>query len=178
MSTKIVITGGPGTGKTTLMSELAAIFSDAEFIEEPAAAVIRGLGSTAIVSRPEEFCRRCIDYLLEAESQASRESSLIIQDRSLIDTLAYARRDHCIDKLPDLQNQIAEAGYAGVMVCDIIGQYAQSDTRYEDQELAIVTHGLIIDAYKEVGLPMVVLPSVPLETRAALAVAAIYEFLR
>ena len=170
---KIVITGGPHTGKTTLFEGLRDTLPDAAFVEEPATQILQEGDAEELLAHPSLFCVRCIDRSLSSEALAMRKSNLLILDRSLIDTVAYARRDDCEELLPSLQHQVEQARYTGALICDFVGAYAQSDIRYEGPKEAAATHELIIAAYHESGIPTIEIPALPLDERITLANEAI-----
>jgi predicted ATPase len=174
MTKKAIITGGGHTGKTTLWRGLQSRFPEAAFTPEPATEIMQQYGQS-IVDEPRRFCILCIEQVLAAEEKASRESDLIIMDRSLIDTVAYLRRDGGEDLLPELEGHIQAARYSLALLCDPVGVYATSDTRYEPSEIAKTTHNLIVAAYEESGLEIVQVPALPISKRADLAATAIAQ---
>jgi predicted ATPase len=166
---KLVISGGPHTGKTTLYNALEQKYSgEIAFVSEPATTVIRGLGDTAIVNNPAEFCKRCIEVSVLQESLASEKHSTVIQDRSLVDTVAYARRDGCDDLIPRLRRLTRAANYSQVFFCEPVGSYLNTYERYEDEKTAQMTHGMLLDAYQETGMPLVNVPAVSISERLEL----------
>ncbi len=168
MTTKILISGGPHTGKTTLFEAVRSTFGEqATYVEEPATTVIKSIGN-AVINDPEEFCRRCIDVSLEQEDLASKKAQIMIQDRSLVDTVAYARRDGCENLIPGLMGLIAAANYSSVFFCDPVGDYATTEARHEDQETAMKTHGMLQEAYEDTGMPMIKIPPVSVGARVEL----------
>jgi predicted ATPase len=167
---KIIISGGPHTGKTTLFNSLEQKYGgEAAFVSEPATTVIKNLGGTAIVSNPAEFCRQCIDVSILQESLASEKSSIVIQDRSLVDTVAYARRDGCDDLIPRLWHLIGLAEYSQVLFREPVGSYLNTYERYEDEETAQRTHGMLLTAYHEAGIPLVDVPAASVSERVNIA---------
>lgn len=167
---KIVISGGPHTGKTTLFGALEQKYGgEAAFISEPATTVIKNLGSTAIVNDPTEFCSKCIEVSLLHERLAGEGNSVVVQDRSLVDTIAYARRDGCDDLIPRLWQLINAAKYSLVLFCKPVGSYTNTYERYEDEKMAQRTHGMLLMAYHEAGMPVVDVPAISVGERVKLA---------
>lgn len=174
MAEKIIITGGPHTGKTTLFNGLKAVFDTAGFVEEPARTVIANEG-LSIIADPARFCMLCVKTSIKSEEQAVENNTLVIQDRSLIDTVAYARRDGVLDQLTGLSERIRGAQYTGALLCEFVSDsYSRDEVRYEDRGEAEQTHSLLAEAYMEQGLPIVTLPAVPHEQRLELATSAIH----
>ena len=170
--TKIVITGGPHTGKTTLFEALRLRLPNANYIPEPASSVLGMLSikeQKQMIADPDAFCKACIEYSLQQEGDIMDTTSLTILDRSLIDTVAYARRDGLEGIVPDLLRHIELAKYTGAIVCDMVGSYAQDTVRYENLGEALRTHQLIRDVYEATGLPILQLSATSLEDRLALA---------
>lgn len=175
--TKIVISGGPHAGKTTLFNALKSNFEGrAAFIEEPASAVITKLGST-IIGNSEEFCRQCIQLSRVSEQAALNRSSVVIQDRSLVDTIAYARRDGCNGLLPELETLVKLADYTKVLFCEQVGVYSTSYGRYEDEKTAQKTHDMLLTAYEDMHIPIVGIPAATLDDRIKLSSYIIEECL-
>lgn len=97
---RIVITGGPCCGKTTLIGELERRIPSANFLEEAAAKIIslelareskeEGYKGNLPWHDSEKFQHRVIDLTLEME-QAVSPGNLVIQDRGVLDNIAYAR---------------------------------------------------------------------------------------
>lgn len=152
-------------------------YQEAAFVKEPATVVIESLGNLSITGNPKEFCKLCIDVSLSSELEASNGHGLIIQDRSMIDTIAYARRDNCEDLLPQLDQDIALANYSAALICSPISGYKNTITRYEDQITAMQTHELLVDTYEASGLPLVHLSEVDLDLRILEARSLIDQFL-
>lgn len=175
---KIAITGGPHTGKTTLFEALKGVYEGAVFVPEPAGVVLDSLDYKASTEIDAiEFCRRCMEVAVAAETDASKSANLLIQDRSLIDTLAYCRRDDCDELLDELLPAINNARYSAYIECDFVGVYAASDHRVEDESEAVRTHDLLAEAYGEFSMPRLYLPECSVDERTRLATRFIDELL-
>lgn len=97
---KIPISGGPCTGKTTLIDALSEEFPDAHFVSEPAERVIRREVDAHIADPLHAPVFPMTDYLSflplvvaeseELEAAIPHSAELVFQDRSLIDNLGYA----------------------------------------------------------------------------------------
>ncbi len=88
---RFVITGGLGTGKTTLISALSDAIST---VAEPARELIAehrlATGEITLDKRPEEFVQRLIERSIE-KYDSVRDGSVAVFDRGLPDCVAYAR---------------------------------------------------------------------------------------
>ena len=172
---KVPISGGPGTGKTTLISEIPTIFPDAYIVPEPAEMVI-----TAELAKVEEdagyipavpwidysrFGPKVVEKSEQLEDEIPADAELVLQDRSLIDTVAYCRIEGFEKFIPTVLSKVAVAGYAFAFFCEPVGEYTSSDVRHEDREKALYTHQQLQRAYSESGLNVVGLPPVSVEQR-------------
>jgi predicted ATPase len=176
--TKAIITGGPGTGKTTLLDGLKCNVSHIYFIEEPATLVINSEREKEIAlegyigkfpwNNYAEFGPLVIEQSLKLESQIPANKEISIQDRSLIDTVAYARINKCDNLLSRLYELIPQAGYDRVFICEPLESYEQTANRAETREEALNTHEKICQAYKEAHLNVNYLPPVDVEARISL----------
>ncbi len=87
---RYVITGAPGTGKTTLVESLAHV---GEIVGEPARELIAehraATGEPSLDGSPEQFVERLISRSIE-KFDAARDADVAIYDRGLPDCVAYA----------------------------------------------------------------------------------------
>ena len=172
---KIIITGGPHTGKTTLILALQEKYPDFIYITEPATLVIEaehkreeseeGYVGTFPWNNYEKFGPNVIAKSLELEKNIQSKTGLIILDRSLIDTIAYARLNNCEHLLPDLYKYIGDAKYWKAFLCDFVGSYQSNQVRSESFEEAQVTQQAIKLAYEESSISIVQMPAVSVKER-------------
>ncbi len=172
---KVPITGGPGTGKTTLVGELPGIFPDAHFVPEPAEIVISA--ELALAEDDPEYTPAVpwVDYSRfgpkvtakseELEGEIPSGAEIVFQDRSLIDTIAYCRIEGFEEYIPTVLGKVAVARYSFAFFCEQLETYSQSDVRHEDEDKASITHQQLRAAYTESGLMVVSLPAVSVEER-------------
>lgn len=171
---KIVITGGPHSGKTTL---IAALSEYGITVPEPAARVIRRERLLSENSRYYEptypwndypaFCPKVMIESVRLESRLNDDpEEFFFLDRSLIDTLAYARLNGEVKLVQDehIEDWIDHANYSEAFICDPVGEYTATDIRSETEEEAKRTHSIIRQTYEEY-LPPTTLPAVPVEER-------------
>jgi predicted ATPase len=175
MAEKIIITGGPHTGKTTLLEGLKLEFPDAYFVPEPATNVINREQEAQRANPGYEPRLPWIDYrqfgpLVADESEIleagiPESTRLAFQDRSLIDTIAYSRVEGFHEFVPELQRRIQLARYNLAFFCQPVGDYELTSVRRELPKKAAQTHSEIRRAYEESGLDVVEIPSVSVSRR-------------
>lgn len=175
---KIPISGGPHTGKTTLLEALKDEFPEAYLVPEPATEVIEhelGLLSVDKDYTPNvpwidyrKFGPVVADKSEELEAQVPDGIDLVFQDRCLIDTIAYAKLNDFDSFVPEVQRRVAVAKYTFALFCEPVGQYTASQVRRETSEDAIRTHTFLRDAYHESGIRVIELPPVTVEERLAI----------
>ena len=167
---RIIISGGPHTGKTTLLRSLQEIYPHYNYVPEPASAVLDSLREKRettqnwreIIDSPLVFCTLCIKQSIISERAVDEKSGYTFQDRSLIDTIAYARRDGCEELVPAVKALAKQAAYSMVLFCEPVGEISG---RIESPKEALATHELLRAAYHEEGIPYVSLPPVTTKER-------------
>ncbi len=172
---KFPISGGPHSGKTTLLGALRSEFPDAYFVPEPAEAVIareldkeaKNPGYTPVVPWIDytKFGPTVADESEAMEAAIPSGADVVFQDRSLIDTIAYARLNGFEALVPEVKRRARLANYTLALFCEPVGVYATTDIRRETVEEAKVTHDYLTRAYDEAGIPVVHLPAVSVEDR-------------
>lgn len=175
---KIPISGGPHSGKTTLLEALKSEFPAAYFVPEPAETVITRELAKQSTNPDYAPVVPWIDYskfgpavadeseLLEADIPTATE--IVFQDRSLIDTIGYARLNGFESFIPDVQRRAKLAYYAFALFCEPVGTYTATNIRRETAEEARRTHDVLAQAYDEFGIPVVHLPAVSVEERVSI----------
>lgn len=160
-----VITGGPCTGKTTLVQELASrgytttIEHARHYIDTMKA---RGRTVEEIRANAEKFQLGVLDMQIEEESRLDPQESVFL-DRALPDAMAYYR----FLGLPydeRLEEQCNRYCYRTVFILDrlpLIQDYA----RREDEQEQIRIHQLIIEVYRSYPCPVVMVPVLPVPER-------------
>ncbi|MBV9159729.1 MAG: ATP-binding protein [Candidatus Kaiserbacteria bacterium] len=161
-----VLTGGPCSGKTTLVREIEtrghAVLPEAAraFIEEHLAT-----GETIDEMRKDLlwFEKSILRYHVQIETRAPKDTTLFL-DRGLPDNLAYFR----FTNLP-IDDEVEKAmrffRYRKVFLLEMLS-FANDRARFETEEEAFRIHGLIADAYRELGYDIVHVPVLPVPDRA------------
>ena len=172
---RIIIAGGPCTGKTTLINALKEKFPDAYYAPEAAESVIaRELDRakadenyTPIVpwTEYEKFVPLVIDESLVIESAIPDDVEIAFLDRSLIDNFAYFEINNYHDYHDLVQEKVADAKYDMALICEPVGIHETTEIRREDAEQAAKVHGIIKDVYKKSGIKIVEIPFVTVPER-------------
>lgn len=173
---KIVLTGGPYSGKSTLAAELCDRHANVALAPEAAIRVIealnRELGSDRArrfrAEHPDRFQLRIAELQLELEGAASRSGAdLIVCDRGLIDGVAYCRH-WGVDPPAGLTEALKGASYQRVFLLDTLTSVEpRTDTGRIDDHESLRIRDRIYEVYVEFGHDPVQVPSGPLEARLA-----------
>lgn len=188
---KIPISGGPHTGKTTLVDALHKEFPDAFFLPEPATVIIehelerQAKDSAHIPNVPwidyPKFSRTASDKSVELEAGIPPDAHLVFQDRSQIDNIGYARLNDTAGAdgesglVPLFRERIAAANYTLALVCEPVGTYTMTDIRRETEEEALRTHDFLRAAYADSGVQVISLPPVSVAARLAIVHEVVAE---
>lgn len=184
MSKKIILFGGPHTGKTTLMNGLRQeLAPSTHFVPEPAELIIaqelerekQEPGYTGIypTTRYPEFVHLVMAKSVELEAQIPPESDKALLDRSLIDNIAYARLNNHEHLIPSIERMVTEAGYTAALLCNFVGTYAQTAVRAESEEQAHFIHDNLVEAYEASGVKIIEIPALDVASRLAMATSVI-----
>src|ERR1019366_10304963 len=105
---KIILSGGPSTGKTTTFELLKEAYKDAFFVEEAAEIVIKrelakqeknpDYEPIMPVTKFRKFAQLVIEQQLASEEAIPNDAELVFLDRSFIDNLGYL----AINGVPEL----------------------------------------------------------------------------
>ncbi|WP_298904667.1 ATP-binding protein [uncultured Psychroserpens sp.] len=166
---KIVITGGPGTGKSSIINEL--ISRNHICFEEVSRQVTLDARREGIeqlfLTKPLLFS----ELLLKARTQQfldaeTIEKELIFLDRGLPDVLAYM--DYVKSDYPKYFTETCEAHvYDKVFVLAPWQEIFVSDSeRYENFDQAIEIHHALLDTYQRFGYELIDVPFASIEQRA------------
>lgn len=160
-----VITGGPSTGKTTVINLLAekgyktTIEHARHYIDTQ-----KKTGKTVeeIRENKHNFQMEVIELQIKEEKELS-PNDIVFLDRAIPDALAYykflnLKYDHV------LLQAVENVSYKKIFILDMlpmVNDYA----RTEDQEAQKVIHQLIKDAYESLPFPIVYVPVLSPEER-------------
>ncbi|MEO7363953.1 MAG: ATP-binding protein [Candidatus Saccharimonadales bacterium] len=162
-----VITGGPSTGKTTLLAELNRLgFST---VPEAARTVIDQAierGQTVAELRADEQAFQDLVTKMKQSVEASQATDVVtFFDRGMHDTLAYLR--HYGYPVEDWVRELMDrARYKKVFLLDSLPSYEQDYARTEDSVFSKGIQKLLHDAYAENGMKPITVPVLPTVERA------------
>lgn len=167
-----VITGGPGTGKTTLLNELAkrgytTMPEVARLVIDEALASGQPIES---IRSDEQGLQQSIVERRFALQSALPEDHIIIFDRGMHDSLAYLQ----YYDFP-ISQQLLEAcqyiHYNTVFLLDQLPSYAQDYGRTEDEVFAKAIQEKHEQVYKDYDMAPVIVPAVSVHERANIIVS-------
>ena len=160
-----VITGGPSSGKSTVIralkdmgykttNELARHYIDLQRMN--------GRSTDEIRENQRQFQHKVLNLQIDLERRLD-PTELIFLDRGLPDELAYYKY-FGLEPDEKLIEYLSVFKYKKVFVMDLLpldSDYA----RTEDSRAQLEIHKLIIEVYKEIGLPIVTVPVLPVKER-------------
>ena len=164
----VVVTGGPGTGKTTLLAELAS--RGYAIVEDSARAIIAerlGRGETA---RPDAlgFAREIFRRDLEKYLDQPRSSRWVFFDRGLIDALGLL---HEASALPSGELTTILTAYPFHPTVFVLPPweaiYANDAERDQSFAEAVHVHTKVVEWYRACGYVLDEVPRLPVAQRAA-----------
>ena len=163
-----VITGGPSTGKTSLLAELQK--QGHKTLPEAARTLIdEALGKGIPVESlraDEKHFQEDVARLKEKVETTNDKAVLTFFDRGMQDTLAYMR--HYGFDIADWVNELMRAShYKSVFLLDPLSTYQDDYARTEDRDFGKHLHKLLTEAYAEFGMKPVRVPAVNLRDRVA-----------
>jgi predicted ATPase len=165
---KIVITGGPGTGKTSIINNLIERgFLCYDEISRQITLEARKEGIEQLfLTEPLLFSEKLLEGRTQQFLNAKKESKTVVfLDRGLPDVLAYM--DYVNDTYPKHFVKACETYiYDTIFVLAPWQEIFKSDSeRYENFEQAIEIHHHLLEAYKRFGYNLIDVPFGSIKTR-------------
>lgn len=156
-----VITGGPSTGKTTIIDLLqksgynTTIEHARHYID-----TMRDEGNSVeeIRRNKRKFQLGVLDMQIAQEASLNKDD-IVFLDRAIPDALAYYRFLQ-LDYDENLIEAIKEVSYKKIFILDRL-PFTQDYARTENENDQQVIHQLIIDVYHDLGFPIVFVPVLP-----------------
>lgn len=164
-----VITGGPGTGKTTVLMELQRL--GCRVIAEVARQIIQEQAKTGGNALPwkdkERYTELMLQRCVQSFVQNSPAESITFADRGIPDTLCYARLIG-LKKEDGIRAACATYRYANVVLLAPFWPeiYANDAERKQDLEEAQRTSLLMEQVYRDCGYAIIELPKTSPASRA------------
>jgi len=173
---RYVITGGPASGKTTLIDKLAKL--GYLTVPEAARTVIdeaAGLGISPTKLRADEkrFQEDVVRLKHKIELDIKSDQNVFF-DRGMHDTIAYMRLYGF--KIEDWVEQIVQTfSYKKVFLLEPLPNYEKDYARTEDEATIKKIHELIKDTYTEYGMKPISIKSLPVKERLKLILGEISD---
>ena len=162
-----VITGGPSTGKTTLLTELSR--RGYATVPEAARTIIdENLANGITVEKLRQDEKKFQESVVRRKAmiEASLEpNKLLYFDRGMQDTTAYLTAYNFATELW-VQALIDNATYRKVFLLEPVTAFENDYARTEDASFSKQLHLLLRDAYSSCGITVVIVPSMSVEDRA------------
>jgi predicted adenylyl cyclase CyaB len=168
---RMVITGGPGVGKSTTLEILAQ--QGYTVIPEAAREVIRKEQlkgflhqkySPAVPWNDLSTFQRMVTEL-QHQQEEGRDEPVIFLDRGKMDALAYARLDDVSLESATLEKML-DTEYDTIFVLEPLSTYKNDAQRKEDKIKAEQIHRAIVEEYMRLGFHVVSVPAMKKKQRA------------
>ena len=171
---KIIIAGGQGSGKTTVLHELKKEF----YCIEEAASYLIDSGYVPKEHSFEEFQNAIIKKQKEMESKANFE--IIFLDRCMIDTILYLNEEG--QEVPsELLEDIKNANYTEVLFLEMLPEKywampAHKKPRITTYEKGIARTKKLFEIYHNFDIPITKIPVLPIDERVKLIKEIVKKF--
>lgn len=183
---KVVLSGGPSTGKSTTFELLKVTYPDARFVKEAAETVIeRELSKqqkdpTYVPIMPVTNYREFAPLVM-AQQKADEESipgdaELVFMDRCVIDNLGYLAYNGVTEYVEEVHKRARAGRYAVAFFCDWLGKFEQSIIRRETEDEGRAVHMHLEAAYHSSVVPVVHLPAVSPDERITIIRESLERF--
>jgi predicted ATPase len=155
---KFIITGGPCTGKSTLLESLAKEGhitipeSARELIDEE-----RGKPKGILPWTDYAAFQKMVWTRQKAKENRLDESAVCFLDRGHPDNLAYCELGN-VDLGDNFLDDVMAAGYEKVFILDRLPFYVKDPVRKEDEREAILIHEKICEVYHRLRFDIVHVP--------------------
>ena len=158
MLKKFVITGGPCTGKTSVINELEKEF---KVIHETA----RQLLNKGFQGRSFEFYNAIFEKQLENEEKLRNFREVVFLDRGIPDILAYFKlMDFKVPFKLKEKSKLYQTNYEIIFLLDFV-PYIKDEIRKENQEEALVIHNMLYEFYDSLGYRIIRVPLMSIKER-------------
>jgi predicted ATPase len=167
MMPHVIVTGGPGVGKTTLLVELAAM--GYATVEETARAIIAERLASGASRRPDlrAFGREILHRDIEKYRRLPHTSDWVFFDRGVIDALGMLQE---VAPLPARELEVMLSTYAFHRSVLILPPweaiYVNDAERDQSFAEAVNVHARLVQWYRACGYVLCEIPRLPVAQRA------------
>lgn len=169
MQTKVVITGGPGTGKSTVIKYLEDKgYTCMQEVSRQITLNARKKGIEQLfITNPIEFSNQILEERVKQFTQANANSKkLIFFDRGIPDVSAYLDFNHTnIPEHYHQKNKLYKYNYVFLMP-PWKNIYSSDNERYENFEQTKIIHKYLKKTYLNLGYTPIKVPKLSIEKRA------------
>lgn len=159
-----VISGGPGTGKTSVINELAKEF---KILKEAARELgdkdSRFKGKSVKEIRMKEFQDAIFEFQ-KKQIENLKENEIVFSDRGLGDTIAYYKF-YKIQVPEKIINYSKKFRYSRVFILEPLDFYEKDELRKEEKEEQLEIQNLVVESYRELGYEIIKVPLMSVEER-------------
>jgi len=170
------ITGGPSTGKTTLLAELEK--RGFKTVPEAARAVIDRAASKGIsveqLRADEQKFQEEVTQLKDEIGSKIDTSQTVFFDRGMQDTEAYMQY-YGFEMSPEIKKMMDTYRYRLVFLLDDLPVYEENYARVEDEKFLVAIRQLLYDVYSSYGMRPICVPAVGVVERADFILSKIKE---
>lgn len=174
--TKVVLTGGPGVGKTTLLAALRT--SGFATVAESARAVIAERLALGLAPRPSpvEFAREVVRRDIAAYEAARSATGWVFFDRGLVDGLGLLSEAESLAE-EELRAVLARHAFhgQGFVLPPWPQIYATDRERAQSFDDCLRIHESVLRWYRRCGIMLHEVPRVPVEERVAFVLARLAD---
>src|SRR5262245_18334953 len=163
----VIVTGGPGAGKTTLVAEFAA--RGYATVEESARTIIAERLASGASPRPDAltFAQEIVRRDLEKYLRQPRTFKWVFFDRGLVEALGMLHEASPLPS-PGLKSMLAAYPVHGTVFVLPPWEFIYANDAERDQSFAeaVAVHGKVVDWYRSCGYVLDEAPRLPVAERA------------